>query len=250
MVLLCWGMRRLTATRRSWCFKELTFEDTDRGYVKSSGGYVIPNKADLSMFTWSVRYPLGTTRAAPSKIANAGKSYADNLSDNIGNSTQRFLVQLGYQCMWGGKNHMAPQPAFNALNGVGEGSRDSGQVWPFGRTWRRANGHAWSPSLELIEEREHYRAKAELPGVKREDVDITVSENVVTIKGERKESPGIKDEDIQFNEIGYGAFSRSFTLPTKVDADKITALFENGMLELTLPKSKASLARHIEVKTM
>lgn len=122
------GYAPLDSNSKKLVFKELTFEDTDKGYMKSSGAYVIPSKADLSMFTWSVRYPLGTTRAAPSKIANAGKSYADNLSDNIGNSTQRFLVQLGYQCMWGGKNHMAPQPAFNALNGVGEGSRDSGQV--------------------------------------------------------------------------------------------------------------------------
>ncbi len=122
--------------------------------------------------------------------------------------------------------------------------------WPFGRAWRRTtNGHVWAPSIEVIEERDHYLVKAELPGVKSEDVDISVSDNVITIKGERKESFGVKDEDVQFSEITYGTFSRSFTLPTKVDADKINALYKDGMLEVTLPKSMAAMPRHIEVRT-
>lgn len=73
--------------------------------------------------------------------------------------------------------------------------------WPLGRTWRRTNGHVWAPPIEVIEEKEHYLVKAELPGVKSEDVDISVSDNTITIKGERKESFGVKNEDVQFSEM-------------------------------------------------
>ena len=87
---------------------------------------------------------------------------------------------------------------------------------PFGFSWRRpTNGHAWSPAIELIDNVESYRVGAELPGVAREDVEITLSQNVLTIKGETKRSAEVRDEDIQYSEMTYGSFSRSFTLPTK-----------------------------------
>jgi len=123
--------------------------------------------------------------------------------------------------------------------------------WPFGRAWHRrpTNGHAGSPSIEVVEKKDKYLVKAELPGMKKEDVDISVSDNVITVRGERRESFDVKEEDVQYNEITYGTFSRSFTLLTKVDADKISATYENGILEVTLPKSMSSLPRHIEVQT-
>jgi HSP20 family protein len=122
---------------------------------------------------------------------------------------------------------------------------------PFGLTRRRAptNGHAWSPSIELVEKGDKYLVKAELPGVSKEDVDISMSENVLTIKGERKESQDVMDEEVEYCEITYGSFSRSLTLPTKVDADKINATYENGILEVTLPKAMAAMPKKIEVKT-
>jgi len=123
-------------------------------------------------------------------------------------------------------------------------------VRPFGLAWRRmpTDGHAWSPAMELVEKASEYLVKAELPGVKKDDVDISVSDNVLTIKGERQETAGVKDEEIQYCEITYGSFSRSFTLPSQVDADRITATYENGILEVTLPKAMAVLPKKIEVK--
>ena len=122
---------------------------------------------------------------------------------------------------------------------------------PFGLDWRKlpTNGHAWSPSIEVVEKNDRYIVKAELPGVKKEDVDISISENVLTIKGERKETANVKEEEIQYCEMTYGSFSRSFTLPTRVDADKISATYENGILDVTLPKSVAAMPKKIEVKT-
>jgi len=120
---------------------------------------------------------------------------------------------------------------------------------PFGFSWRRpTNGHAWSPAVELIDRGGSYLVRAELPGVVREDVDITLSENVLTIKGETKRSADVKDEDIQYSEMTYGSFSRSFTLPTKVDAENINATYENGILQITLPKATTVLPKRIEVK--
>ena len=68
-----------------------------------------------------------------------------------------------------------------------------------------------------------------------------------TTRNEFKESPDVKGEDIQYSEITYGTFTRSFTLPIKVDADKIAATFENGIIEVALPKFMSALPKHIEV---
>jgi HSP20 family protein len=123
--------------------------------------------------------------------------------------------------------------------------------WPFNRAWRRTptQEHLWSPAIQLVERNNKYIVKADLPGVDKDDVDISVSDNVLTIKGERKEMEEIKDEDIHYAEISFGSFTRSLTLPSKVDADKINATFENGVLEVTLPMATSVLPRKIEVKT-
>ncbi len=123
--------------------------------------------------------------------------------------------------------------------------------WPFGRAWRRTpgEGHLWSPAVELVEKGNKYIVKADLPGVNKEDIDISVSDNVLTIKGERRETADIKGEDIHYEEISYGSFMRSLTLPSKVDAEKINATYENGVLEVTLPMAMSMIPRKIEVKT-
>lgn len=91
--------------------------------------------------------------------------------------------------------------------------------------------------------------KTALPGVKPEDVDISVANNVLTLKAELKEGREVNQADYFYQERRYGTFSRSVALPVEVDADKGEAVFENGVLTLTLPKTEASRAKQIKVKS-
>ncbi len=105
------------------------------------------------------------------------------------------------------------------------------------------------PNINTRETEENYHIEVELPGVKKENVDIKVDGNVLTISGERNVREAVKDEDYHRIESRYGLFSRSFTLPEKVDISKIQAGFENGILEVSIPKLKVDTSsRKIEIK--
>jgi len=105
------------------------------------------------------------------------------------------------------------------------------------------------PKVNTRETEENYHIEVELAGVKKENVDIKVDGNVLTISGERNVREEVKDEDYHKVESRYGLFSRSFTLPEKVDIGNIQAEFENGMLEVTIPKLKVDTSsRKIEIK--
>lgn len=90
--------------------------------------------------------------------------------------------------------------------------------------------------------------KAELPGVKPEEVDVSVTNNVLTIKGEHKEEREDKETNYWRKELRYGNFSRSLRLPTSVDSDKADAVFKNGVLTLTIPKTEEVKPKQIKVK--
>jgi len=90
--------------------------------------------------------------------------------------------------------------------------------------------------------------KATLPGVKPEEVDISITGDILTIKGEHKGEQEIKQEDYFYKERRYGAFSRSLQIPGQVKSDKAEAVFENGVLTLTLPKTEEVKPRQIKVK--
>jgi HSP20 family protein len=105
------------------------------------------------------------------------------------------------------------------------------------------------PKVNTRETEDNYHIEVELAGVKKEDVDIKVDGNVLTISGERAVRDEVKDEDYHKVESRYGLFSRSFTLPEKVDIGNIQAEFENGMLEVVIPKLKIDTSsRKIEIK--
>lgn len=91
--------------------------------------------------------------------------------------------------------------------------------------------------------------KATIPGVKPEDVDISVSGDILTIKAERKEEKDVREREYIHKENHYGPVSRSITLPVEVDADKADAVFENGILSLTLPKSEEIKPKQIKIRT-
>lgn len=121
---------------------------------------------------------------------------------------------------------------------------------PFRSIWRRAplEKMFWAPAIDYYEKDDAYFVRAELSGVKLEDVDISVTDSTLTIKGERKEVSGVTDEEYQRCEIAYGSFSRSITLPNMIRSDKIEATLDNGILEVRLPKVPEAKPTKIEVK--
>jgi HSP20 family protein len=107
----------------------------------------------------------------------------------------------------------------------------------------------WAPSVDILEKENEILIKAELPGVETKDVVVTVDNNVLTLKGERRMEKDVKKESYHRMERTYGAFSRSFSLPNTVDAASVAANFKDGLLTLTLPKKAASKgARTVEIK--
>ncbi|HYT50529.1 MAG TPA: Hsp20/alpha crystallin family protein [Pyrinomonadaceae bacterium] len=108
---------------------------------------------------------------------------------------------------------------------------------------------AWSPSVDIYENKDHIVLEAELPGMKREDFDLSVENNVITLRGERHFEK--KDESDNYHRVerAYGSFTRSFTLPNSVTAEGANAEYSNGVLRVTLPKREETKARRIEIKT-
>ena len=107
---------------------------------------------------------------------------------------------------------------------------------------------AWTPAVDVKETQDALQFHVELPGLKKEDVEITIENNVLTIAGERKFEKETKDENYHRLERSYGAFSRSFTLPTGVRSEQVEAKFENGVLAVTLPKQEESKPRKISIR--
>jgi HSP20 family protein len=107
---------------------------------------------------------------------------------------------------------------------------------------------AWAPACDVFETDKALVIKAELPEVKKENVFVTMENNILTIRGERKFEEEKKRDNYHRIERSYGEFMRSFTLPPFVDATKINAEFKDGMLNITLPKLAEATPKQIEVK--
>ncbi|HSA62484.1 MAG TPA: Hsp20/alpha crystallin family protein [Nitrospiraceae bacterium] len=106
----------------------------------------------------------------------------------------------------------------------------------------------WSPLVDISEDEKEYLVKAELPEVKKEDVKLTVQDNVLSITGERKYEKEEKGKKYHRVERAYGSFMRSFTLPEDADATKVAAEYKDGILRVHLPKSEKAKPKSIEVK--
>jgi len=106
----------------------------------------------------------------------------------------------------------------------------------------------WSPAVDVAEHENEYRVKVELPGVSKDDVKITMQDNILTIRGEKKQEKESKESSYHRIERSYGAFQRSFTLPTTVKSDRIEATYKDGILTITLPKAEEAKPKQIEVK--
>lgn len=119
--------------------------------------------------------------------------------------------------------------------------RSAGGEWP-------SLGAEWVPAVDIEETDGEYRIHAEMPGMRREDVKVSLLDNVLTLSGEKRAEAEEKERRVHRTERVYGSFQRSFTLPEPIQADKVTASFKDGVLTVTVPKSEEAKPRQIEVK--
>src|SRR5919198_6771943 len=112
---------------------------------------------------------------------------------------------------------------------------------------RNGERRRWAPAVDLVEREDSLVLRADLPGLKEEDVQIEVRDNVLTISGERRAEFEDSEQGYYRIERAFGSFSRSLTLPEGVDSDKIDASFENGVLEVKIPKPEARKPKRISI---
>ena len=116
-------------------------------------------------------------------------------------------------------------------------------AWPFGRREDEA-----IPAVDMYETEGEVMVEASLPGLKPEEVDITITGNSLEIRGETKQDTEEKRGDYYYKERSYGSFQRSLTLPVEIKADETEATFENGVLKLKMPKAEQAKAKQIKIQ--
>ncbi|MBN2654569.1 MAG: Hsp20/alpha crystallin family protein [Nitrospirae bacterium] len=121
----------------------------------------------------------------------------------------------------------------------------------------RRRQHAWPvqaeaglvvPNVEMYDRKNEIVVKAEVPGVKKDGLDLTITKDSLTIKGEVKKEEEVKQENYYFSERSYGTFTRSLALPVEVESEKAKASFENGVLEIVLPKKEEAKSKEIKIE--
>jgi len=105
----------------------------------------------------------------------------------------------------------------------------------------------WNPCINVAETVDQITVTAELPGVKQEEVDITIANDVLTLKGEKKEEAEVKEKNYHRIERSYGSFQRSISLPPGVQADKAKAACKDGVLTITIPKTEEAKPKQIKI---
>lgn len=113
--------------------------------------------------------------------------------------------------------------------------------------YRDSVNASWVPPVDIFEEKEAIRITAEVPGVRPEDVKISLEGNVLTVHGQKRQLAEEHTERVHRYERTYGEFERTFNLPSSVDANKISASYEHGILTITLPKAEQARPREIQV---
>ena len=107
---------------------------------------------------------------------------------------------------------------------------------------------AWAPPVDIFEKSDQLVIRAEIPGVQKEDMDVRIENRVLTLHGERKQETDVREENAYRMERVYGTFTRSFILPTTVDAAQVHATYKDGVLEVSVPKADAAKPKQVEIK--
>ena len=122
----------------------------------------------------------------------------------------------------------------------------------FGHRWlprsRTMEMEEVSPTIDLYEEGDNIVVKAELPGIKKEDIEVTVTDHTMRISGEKKREEKVEKKDYYWEECSYGSFARSIQLPSEVKTDKVEAKFKDGILEVKIPKTEEAKSKEKKVK--
>jgi HSP20 family protein len=146
-----------------------------------------------------------------------------------------------------------------SLMDLGRWERDMDRMMEdfFGRRFRPWSPERWfggegfdmkTPAVDVFEEKDDVVVKAEIPGMDKDNIEVTLSDSTLTIKGEKKKEEEIKEENYYRSERSYGSFVRTLELPKEVHADKVKAIFKNGVLEVRMPKTEEAKAKEIKVK--
>jgi HSP20 family protein len=147
-----------------------------------------------------------------------------------------------------GRNAIAYHPFASLHRELDRMLEDFGRGFPFGSV-SESMPQALTPATDVIETDKDIQITAELPGLEEKDVKIDLSDNVLTIRGEKKAEKEEKDQNYRMIERSYGSFMRSLELPAGVDAAAIKATIANGVLKVTVPKPAPAQAKTIEVKS-
>lgn len=107
-----------------------------------------------------------------------------------------------------------------------------------------------TPAVEMYEEKDDLVVKAELPGMKKEDLEINVTENLLTIRGEKKKEEKIEEKGTYYSERSYGSFERCIEIPRDVQTEKAQASFKDGVLEIRLPKTEEAKRKEVQIKVV
>src|SRR5271166_2966910 len=139
---------------------------------------------------------------------------------------------------------------FDRFGGSGFGFPSLRRMFDIEPAWRTSFSFS-TPAIDMSEDEKAYKISAELPGIDAKDIDISVSGDMLVLKGEKRQEKEEKDKNYHFSERAYGSFQRAFELPSSVDRNKVAADFSKGVLTITLPKTTEAQrpAKKIEVKS-
>lgn len=138
--------------------------------------------------------------------------------------------------------------AISPCGGFQELEKQLDRIFHGAATSGRSDAASWTPPVDIYETSEAYVLHADLPGLKREDIDVQIVENQITIRGNRKRVTPVEEKGFRRYERAEGRFERNFRIKDGVDPAKVEAKFENGVLTVTLPKPEEAKPRQIEVK--
>jgi HSP20 family protein len=141
-----------------------------------------------------------------------------------------------------------PFENFQTLRRLNNVLDEAFSVWPFQQEGGSITS-SWYPACDVFEDKDAVKIVAELPGVQPEDVKLSLENNLLTIRGEKKQEAEERSERVHRYERSYGTFERAFVLPSTVDGDKISAQYQNGVLTILVPKAERARPREIPVRT-
>lgn len=122
--------------------------------------------------------------------------------------------------------------------------------WAFGQTAGDSlTDSNWVPPVDVIQEGDRFRVRVDMPGMKKDEIEITLDGDTLTVRGEKKRESETKQDDYYRAERLYGTFQRSLTLPDHVDAEKIEANYKDGVLDITIPKTESAKPKQIKIQS-